>query len=139
MPPLQVRVTGPEAFALTPGDLRRLFRGRRLTPARRQRLAASGQVLARCGTRVVGVAAYDPLGPEMRVHEFGVDSASPCPPDRIASVLLEALEVACLACGGRRLVLLPRAALTPALLRSRGFVTIAEECAGSWFEKSFPS
>jgi hypothetical protein len=36
-------------------------------------------------------------------------------------------------------VLLPRAAISPALLRGRGFVTIAEGCAGSWYEKTFPS
>jgi len=40
---------------------------------------------------------------------------------------------------GRRLVLLPRAVVTSALLRPRGFVPIAEGCAGSWFVKAFPS
>ena len=54
-------------------------------------------------------------------------------------VTITALEVACLAGGGRRLVLLPRAVVTSALLRPRGFVPIAEGCAGSWFVKAFPS
>jgi hypothetical protein len=137
--PMQVRVVGPDSAGLTPTDLRRLFRGRRLTPARRQRLAASGRVTASCEGRMVGVAAYERVDYELRVHEFGVDAASVCAAGQIASALLDALEVACLAGGGRRLVLLPRAALSTDLLRDRGFVTIAEDCAGSWFEKTFPS
>jgi len=138
-PPLEVGVNGPEGCALSPADLRRLFRGRRLTPARRERLAASGRVVARCGSRIVGLAAFEPLGAEVRVHEFGADTGSVVPAERIADVLLDALEVACLACGARRLVLLPRAVVMPGLLQSRGFAVMAEGCAGSWFEKSFPS
>ena len=137
--PMQVRVVGPDSAGLSPTDLRRLFRGRRLTPARRQRLAASGRVTGTCAGRVVGVAGYERVDLELRVHEFGVDASSPCAAEQIATALLDALEVACLAGGGRRLVLLPRAAISPALLRGRGFVTIAEGCAGSWYEKTFPS
>ena len=138
-PPMQVRVVGPESTGPTPADLRRLFRGRRLTPARRQRLVESGRVMASCGGRIVGVAAYETVGAELRVHEFGVDPGSPCTEDQVAATLIEALETACLAGGGRRLVLLPRAVVVPALLRRRGFVTIGEGCAGSWFEKAFAS
>jgi hypothetical protein len=137
--PVQVRVVGPDAACLTPTDLRRLFRGRRLTPARRERLRNSGRVVAACGNRIVGLAAYERVDGELRVHEFAVDTTTPCTLDQIATALLDALEIACLAGGGRRLVLLPRAALTAHLLRSRGFVPIAEDCAGSWFEKMFPS
>lgn len=132
-------MSGPEGCALSPADLRRLFQGRRLTPARRERLAASGRVVARFGSRIVGLAAYETLGYEVRVHEFGADTGCPVPAEQIAGVLLDALEVACLAGGARRLVLLPRAVVLPGLLRARGFVTMAEGCAGSWFEKSFPS
>jgi hypothetical protein len=135
--PVQVRVVGPEAACLAPTDLRRLFRGRRLTPARRERLRNSGRVVAACGSRVVGLAAYERADGELRVHEFGVDESASCTLDQVATALLDALEIACLAGGGRRLVLLPRAALTSHLLRSRGFVPIAEGCAGSWFEKLF--
>jgi hypothetical protein len=137
--PVQVRVVGPEAAGLTATDMRRLFRGRRLTPARRERLGNSGRVVAACGSRVVGLAAYERADGELRVHEFGVDEEASCTIDQIATALLDALEIACLAGGGRRLVLLPRAALTAHLLRSRGFVPIAEGSAGSWFEKIFPS
>ncbi len=136
--PMQVRVVGPDSAGLTATDLRRLFRGRRLTPARRQRLAASGRVTANCGNRVVGVAAYERVDNELRVHEFGVDASSPCAIEQITAALLDALEVACLAGGGRRLVLLPRAAISTSMLRARGFENIAEGCAGSWYEKTFP-
>lgn len=137
--PMQVRVVGPDSAGLSSTDLRRLFRGRRLTPARRERLAQSGRVTAACGSRILGVAAYERVDLELRVHEFGVDATSPCAVDDVARALLEALEVACLAGGGRRLVLLPRAAISTALLRDRGFANIAEGCAGSWYEKTFPS
>ena len=130
---------GPDVACLTANDLRRLFHGRHLTPARRERLRNSGRVVAACGKRVVGLAAYERADTELRVHEFGVDDGAPCRMDEIASVLLDALEVACLAGGGRRLVLLPRAAIAEHLLRVRGFVQVAEGCAGSWFEKLFPS
>ena len=134
-----MRVVGPDAACLTPTDLRRLFRGRRLTAARRERLANSGRVLAACGTRIVGLAAYERTDGELRVHEFAVDATTPCAGDEIATALLDALEMACLAGGGRRLILLPRAASADHLLRARGFVPIAEGSAGSWFEKLFAS
>jgi hypothetical protein len=90
--------------------------------------------------RIVGIAAYERADGELRVHEFGVDTgATLYTTDQVVNALLDALEVACLAGGGRRLVLLPRAAIAGTILRRRGFVTIAEGCAGSWFEKSFPS
>jgi hypothetical protein len=136
---VRVRVVGPDAAGVSAGDMRRLFRGRRLTAARRERLSNGGRVVAACGSRVVGLAAYEREGGELRVHEFGVDESTPCTPDQVATALLDALEVACLAGGGRRLVLLPRAAVAADLLRTRGFVPIAEGCAGSWFEKHFPA
>jgi hypothetical protein len=136
---MQVKVLGPDCAPLSAADLRRLFRGRRLTPARRDRIAQSGRVVATCGNRTVGMAAYDRADGELRVHELAVDITTPCAEDQVINALLDALEVACLAGGGRRLVLLPRAAIAASLLRRRGFVTIAEGCAGSWFEKTFES
>jgi hypothetical protein len=136
---VKVRVVGPDAACLTPADLRRLFRGRRLTAARRARLADGGRVLAACGPRIVGLATYERVNGELRVHEFAVDGTTPCAIDEIATALLDALEMACLAGGGRRLVLLPRAASAGHLLRERGFVPIAAGSTGSWFEKRFAS
>jgi hypothetical protein len=137
--PVTLRVVGPDAACLSPADMRRLFRGRSLPPARRARLLNGGRVLATCGPRVVGLAGYERSDGELRVHEFAIDEASPCPVDQIATALLDALEMACLAGGGRRLVLLPRAASATDLLRARGFAPIAEGSAGSWFEKRFDS
>lgn len=135
---MQVKVLGPDCAPLSAADLRRLFRGRRLTPARRERIAQSSRVVAMCGTRTVGVAAYDRADGELRVHEFAVDATTLlCAEDQVVNALLDALEVTCLAGGGRRLVVLPRAVIASSLLRRRGFVTIAEGCAGSWFEKTF--
>ncbi len=137
---MQVKVLGPDCAPLSAADLRRLFRGRRLTAARRDRIAQSGRVVATCANRTVGVAAYDRADGELRVHELAVDVGNlSCAEDHVINALLDALEVACLAGGGRRLVLLPRAAIATSLLRRRGFVTIAEGCAGSWFEKTFES
>ncbi len=134
-----LRVVGPDAACLSPADLRRLFRGRPLTSARRARILNGGRVLATCGTRVVGLAAYERSDGELRVHEFAVDATARCPANQIGTALIDALEMACLAGGGRRLVLLPRAASAGDLLRARGFVPIAEDSAGSWFEKLFAS
>lgn len=108
-----------------------------MTAARRSRMGQSGRILAMCGTRVVGLAAYARSERELRVTELGLDHDSVCGTDEIASGLLDALELACMASGARRLVLLPRAALTNALVRRRGYVSIAEGTAGNWFEKTF--
>ena len=136
---VNLRVVGPDAASLSPADLRRLFRDRPLTPARRARILAAGRVVAACGARAVGLAAYERSDDALRVHEFVTDAAAPCSAEEIATALLDALEMACLAGGGRRLVLLPRAAAASHLLRARGFVPIAEGTAGSWFEKTYHS
>ena len=65
--PMQFRVLGPDSGGPTTPDLRRLFRGQRMTAARRSRLCQSGRLLALCGTRVVGLAAYERSDREMRV------------------------------------------------------------------------
>jgi hypothetical protein len=135
---LQVRVDGPGCGALSPADLRRVFRGARITPVRRARLDQGGRVVARRGARLLGVAAFERAGCELRVHEFGVDvTASPDTVEEVMTALLDALELACLAGGGRRLVVLPRASAADKQLQRRGFATISEGCAGSWFEKKF--
>ena len=139
LPPMRVRVLGPDAAEVSEEDLRRLFKGRHLTPARRHRLAETGRVLAACGTRVVGLAGYELVDAEFRVHEFALDDASPCCLEEIATALLDALETACLAGGGRRLVLLPRASVDAGFLRGHGYAPIVEGCAGSWFAKRFPA
>jgi len=135
--PMQFRVLGPDSGGPAAPDLRRLFRGQRMTAARRSRLGQCGRILAMCGTRVVGLAAYERSDREMRVTELGLDHDSACGIEQIVSGLLDALELACMAGGTRRLILLPRATAASAVLRRRGYANIAEGATGSWFEKSF--
>lgn len=137
--PFRVRVDGPDAPPLSAADLRRLFRGRRLTPLRKARFDQGGRVVVTRG-RVVGVAAFERAGGELRVHEIGVDTTLAPPAfEEVVTALVDAIEVACLAGGGCRIVVLPRAAVFGVNLQRRGFVTISEGCAGSWLEKSFPN
>jgi hypothetical protein len=134
---MQFRVLGPDSGGPTPTDVRRLFRGQRMTAARRSRLGQSGRILAMSGTRTVGLAAYQRSDRELRVTELGVDHDSTGGTDQIVGGLLDALELACMASGARRLVLLPRATLATAVLRRRGYVSLGEGTAGNWFEKTF--
>jgi hypothetical protein len=137
MAPMQFRVLGPDSGTLPPNDLRRLFRGQRLTAARRKRLDQGARILAMCGNRLVGLAAYERADRELRVYEFLLDVGSACSTDEIAGRLLDALELACMAGGARRLLMLPRATTAAAVLANRGFRAIAEGSAGTWFEKTF--
>lgn len=108
-----------------------------MTAVRRSRLGQSSRIVAVCGSRAVGLAAYERSERELRVTELGVDQASPCAIEQVASGLLDALELACLAGGARRLVLLPRAAIDGTLLQRRGFASLSAGTGGTWFEKRF--
>ena len=134
---MQFRMLGPDSGGPKVSDLRRLFRGQRLTTARRSRLGQSGRILAMCGTRVVGLAAYERFDREMRVTELGLDHDSACGIEQIVEGLLDSLELACMAGATRRLILLPRATAADAVLRRRGYTSIADSAHGSWFEKTF--
>jgi hypothetical protein len=134
---MQFRVLGPDSAALSQAEFRRLFRGQRLTVARRNRLEQCGRILALCGSRVVGLAAYERTERELRVGDVGMDTDSSCGTGAIANGLLDALELACLAGGVRRLVLLPHAGIADDVLLGRGYTTIAQVAAGTWFEKRF--
>lgn len=135
--PMHFRVLGPDTGGVSLADLRRLFRGQRLTLARRSRLGQGGRILALYGSRVVGLAAYDRNDRELRVDEVGIDAHSACEPEKIADGLLDALELGCVAGSVRRLVLLPRAGLVDELLKRRGYAAIAHGAAGTWYEKRF--
>ena len=134
---MQYRVLGPDTGGVSVADLRRLFRGQRLTPARRSRLGRGGRILALCGKRIVGLAAYDRNDREVRVEEVGIDSASACAPEAIAEGLLDALELGCVAGSVRRLVLMPRTNLFDEILQRRGYTAIARVTSGTWYEKRF--
>jgi hypothetical protein len=131
------RVLGPDTGGVTVSEIRRLFKGQRLTPARRDRLERGGRILALCGRRVVGLAAYDRSDRELRVEELGIDMTSACPPAAIADGLLDALELGCVAGNVRRLILMPRVGALDSVLQHRGYVAIAKGPNGTWFEKRF--
>jgi hypothetical protein len=135
--PMCFRVLGPDSGGISLADIRRLFKGQRLTPARRGRIERGGRILALCGRRVVGLAAYDRSDRELRVEELGLDAASPCPPAAIADGLLDALELGCVAGNVRRLVLMPRVGPLDDVLRRRGYAAIANGPSGTWYEKRF--
>jgi hypothetical protein len=134
---MHYRVLGPDGGGVAAADLRRLFRGQRMNAARRNRLEQGGRILAMCGMRVVGLAAYERSEGEVRVYELGMDTESSCGTDEIANSLLDALELACMASGARRLLLMPRAVLSPTLTRCRGYVTMGEGGPGAWVQKTF--
>jgi hypothetical protein len=134
---MHYRVLGPDGGSVSTADLRRLFRGQRLTAARRNRLTQGSRILVLCGTRVVGLAAYDRSDTDVRVYEVGLDPESACGTDDIADYLLDALELACLASGTRRLVLPPTVMLNATIMRRRGYVTQGEGRPGAWAQKTF--
>ena len=134
---LQVRVLGPESPALTPAVLRHLFAGRSLSRARRERIAGATKVIAQHGTRILGLAAYERAGDELRVSELAVEPTLCFGVHDILEQLLDAIELACLAGGCRRLVLLPAAVVSTTPLERLGFQLITEGCAGGWLEKRF--
>lgn len=135
---MHFRVLGPDGGGPSLSELRRLFRGQRMSATRRSRLEQSGRIVALSGPKVVGLAVYEQSDRDLRVHEVGMDLDSACGLDGISDGLLEALELACLASGARRLLLMPRAGFSAVVLNRRGYLAIAASGpAGSWFEKRF--
>jgi len=134
---MHYRVLGPDTGGVSVADLRRLFRVQRLTSALRNRVEQGNRIVALCGRRVVGLAAYNRTDRELRVEEVGVDSTSACTPTEIVDGLLDALELGCVAGSVRRLVLLLRTALFDEVLERRGYAAIARVAAGTWYEKRF--
>ncbi len=135
--PLQVQVLGPDASDRGPADVRRLLSLHSSGRFRRDRLAHATRVVARSGLQVVGVAAYERVGAELRVIEMVVESATTvCHTDVIAQ-LLSALEMAALAGGCRRIVLLPAAVLAATALEPMGYRVMTDGAPGGWLEKTF--
>lgn len=136
-PTLQVRVLGPDSTLLTPADLRRLFTGRSLSRPRRERVLTGHKVVALLGPRIVGLAAFERTADEIRVYELALEPSLAFGAYDIVRSLLDALELASLAGGCRRLVLLPAAIVAAGPLERLGFRVTAERTAGGWLEKHF--
>lgn len=131
---LDIRVNSPDSEPLGSADLWRLFPGAALTEARLDRLCQWPRISVCCGARIVAVATCQKTDTEMRAADIGFDQSCGCSLRAILDALVDALELAGLAGGCRRLVLLPPSRAVPYLER-RGFTTISERCAGAWLEK----
>jgi hypothetical protein len=132
---LDVRVSGPDSEPVFDADLRRLFPGGALTHERLDRLRTWPRVLVCCGDRPVAIATCQKTEVELRVPEIGIDSDCGCSTREVYNVLLDALEIAGLAGGCRRVVINPPRT-SVAFMERRGYHRVAECCAGGWIEKT---
>ena len=135
--PLAVRVFGPETpISSTP--LAEVLGAQDLSRARRERLERCPKIVILGGERPLGYVAYERVGDDFRVHEFGCIAGADCSLQRASELLLDTIELAALAGGGRRVVLTPKAPAPTSVLTDRGYSIIQEGCAGSWFQKTLP-
>jgi hypothetical protein len=136
--PLDVRLDGPDGEAVHDADLRRLFPGSTLTQARLDRLRSWPRVFVTLAGQLVAVATCQKTDGELRVPDVGIEvpPAGPrCSERDILNAVLDAVEVACIAGGCRRLVVNPPCA-SLGFLERRGYVRVNERCAGGWIEKT---
>jgi len=137
--PIQVRVVGPDSEELTSLELKPPVPRRAPSRGHRQHLAHATRIVAKVGAHVAGVAAYERQGAELRVLELLVDPVPPFGGADIVRQLLDALELAALAGGCCRVVLLPAAVVAVSALERLGYRYVGERCAGGWLEKRLPS
>ena len=137
---LHVLVEGSDVRGLSDADARRLFPGSSLTGARLNRLRNWPRVVVRIDDAVAGVATYTQTPFEMQIPDFAVSIPSAIGAgrsglaQRALNELLHAVEVASLAGGCHRIVLIPSAGAAD--LERRGYLGVREGCAGAWMEKS---
>ncbi len=132
---LKLTVAGPEHEPLPAADVTRMFGANALGIARLERLARWSRLIASCGAKPVGVVTYQGASGEVRAPDFGLDVAGACDVDAVVLAMVHGLEVACLAAGAKRVVVMPPKGGEQVLARA-GFVAIHEGCAGSWMEKT---
>ena len=138
---LDLRVEGPEARSLMDADIRRLFPGR-TTGERLNRLRNWPRLVVRGDDVPVGIATYTQTPIETHVPDFSVEipHALQMVHRRLArqvlDALIDAIEIASLAGGCRRVVLIPTGGAGD--LTRRGYGCVSEGCGGSWMEKSLP-
>ncbi len=72
---------------------------------------------------------------ELRVPEIGMDPGCECNERDVLNALLDALELAGLAGGCRRIVVMPPK-MSLGFIERRGYSRISERCAGGWIEKT---
>jgi hypothetical protein len=144
VPSIEIRVCGGDCEPASDADVRRLFPAGSLTAARQGRLRDLPRVLVLKGARIVALATCQKVEEDLRVPDLGIDAPVTglrlvgAPPQRnereIVNALLDAIEVACLAAGCRRIILNPPR-VAPGFLARRGYTRVDERCAGGWVEK----
>lgn len=132
---VKLTVAGPEHDHLEASDIGRLFASNVLGVARQERLSRWSRLVAKCGQTPVALVTYQSAGAELRAPDFGLDPQACCDVDAVVAAIAHALEVACLAAGAHRVVVMPPKGGEHALLRA-GYLAVHEGCAGSWMEKS---
>lgn len=136
---LDLRVEGPEVQGLTDADIRRLFPDR-ISGDRLNRLRNWPRIVVRIDEIPVGVATYTQTPIETQVPDFAVEiphSIELNHPDvrrQVMASVIDAIEIASLAGGCHRIVIVPAGSIKE-LLR-HGYVAVTEQCGGSWLEKS---
>ena len=136
--PLDLNVEGPEARGVTDADIRRLFPGRSAGD-RLNRLRNWPRIVVRIDDVPVGVATFTQTPIEMQIPDFAVDIPPVLDLDhgnvrpQIIRALLEAIEIAALAAGCRRIVIIPGQGAVD--FARRGYLSVSEGCGGSWMEK----
>ncbi len=136
---LDLRVEGPDVRGLNDADLRRLFPDR-ATGERLNRLRNWHRLVVWIDDRPVGVATYTQTPTETHVPDFSVVIPQSMQAQyenvgaQVLDSLLSAIEIASLAAGCSRVVLIPQGRITE--LERRGYRCIHEKCGGSWMEKS---
>jgi hypothetical protein len=132
---LKLTVAGPEHEPLPRTEVTRMFGAAALGTARLERLARWSRLIAMCGDQAVAVVTYQGANGEVRAPDFGLDATGSCDAGTIVATIVHGLEVACLAAGAKRVVVMPPRGGEQALARA-GYIAVHEGCAGSWMEKS---
>jgi hypothetical protein len=133
----QVCVVDRDAALPSEADIKRLFGSSLAAATRHDRLAHHPRLVVSCVGVPVGIAAYERIGDDLRVPEFVVARSVLCSNEEVAETLINALEIACLATGGRQVVVARVPGPVAKMLVRRGYQQVREDCAGSWFEKGF--
>jgi len=132
---IQVHLTAAGSDPFRDQNVARLFKGQRLTRARRAQLRESHMIIVSYGRRLAGVAAYTAAKRNVCVvSELALDPKLSCERDCVVDAVLDALEAACLASGRFAIVVL-RTDIAPVVFKRRGYVAIIERCGGAWLEK----
>jgi hypothetical protein len=116
--PRIVRVLAPDARRLSSADVRRMLGGLRPHHARGGGLERGRQMVAVRGDEPVGVAAFEMDEGDLFVHVLAVPEGDR---DGVVPALLGALELACLAAGGRRVAVTAHADVDPGTLAALGY------------------